>query len=770
MAPTETETETETDGGRRAPRRRVEAPGVLAAVAVGAVLGGLLVGYEPVGGDPDRMYRPLKTELARALRAGRLPFWSDRLGVGVPLVAESHVAAFYPPNLVLYRVLDVPAAYRLSMWLHGVALAALTYAYARSLGLTGWGSALASVSFALCGFQAVHATHEPFYTLMPYLPLALWLAGRYAATGGAAWLGLLALALGAQWTVGHFQIQTWTAALVLLTGVWRVVADGRPWRRALGLAAAVAWGGAVAAVQLGLSWDFARSVGHTRRPLADMAFYAFPPPHWVEPALPLFFRGLTHGGEDPYWFSQGTTGYEALFYVGTVPLVLAFVGLLDGGRGRAATWFWRLAVVAALGLATMPRWWLGGYALWLKVPVLGYFRAPARYTLVASLGLALLAGQGLDRAVSARRWRAGLGLALGFALGAFGFALAWASRSDFRSAGGPGGLPYGMVSAAAGWAVALGALAAWRSGAAGPWLPWLVAAVELGALYHLGPTEWGWAVKLPGQSPVLAALAGAPDVGRVGGVVDNLPLRAGRPTATAYLGVTRAPINELLHSIQERAGPHGPVADLWQRRLGVTHSVWDHPVTFGPGEPAASYDDPALDALAYRPVGTPPRRKWRVVRHRDVFPPARAARAAYVHPSRPSVLGALSRAEDRDAVHFVQGDAPAESGPRARAARVVEWDGRAGVVEHDGVCDLVLTRAHDAGWLARVGDGPERPVARADGGLQAVRLTGSGRSRVSVRYAPAWLRPGAAVSAAATAGALAAAAAGLVRRRGGDRS
>jgi hypothetical protein len=88
---------------------------ILALVLVGMILGGLLAGYEPVGGDPDRLYRPLKRELARALTQGWLPFWSDRLGLGVPLVAESHVAAFYPPNLVLYRVLDVSTAYRLAM-------------------------------------------------------------------------------------------------------------------------------------------------------------------------------------------------------------------------------------------------------------------------------------------------------------------------------------------------------------------------------------------------------------------------------------------------------------------------------------------------------------------------------------------------------------------------------------------------------------------------------------------------------------------------------
>src|SRR5262245_54719771 len=93
---------------------RREVPVYCSMAMVGTSLGGLLVGFEPVGGDPDRMYRPLKSELARSLHEGKLPFWSERFGLGIPLVAESHVAAFYPPNLLLYSVLGVGTAYRIS--------------------------------------------------------------------------------------------------------------------------------------------------------------------------------------------------------------------------------------------------------------------------------------------------------------------------------------------------------------------------------------------------------------------------------------------------------------------------------------------------------------------------------------------------------------------------------------------------------------------------------------------------------------------------------
>ena len=197
---------------------------MLAAVCVvGIVLSPVLFGYAPLGGDPELMYQPIKVELSRALSAGRLPFWSDRFGLGVPLVAESHVAAFYPPNWVFYRVWDVPTAYRLTMWLHMLGLVAATFVYARGLGIGRVGAALSAVVFALCGFQAIHAVHEPFTHLMLYLPLCLLLADRYATTGRLAWLAGLALAWGAQITLGHFQIQMWTAGLVMAAGGWRAL-------------------------------------------------------------------------------------------------------------------------------------------------------------------------------------------------------------------------------------------------------------------------------------------------------------------------------------------------------------------------------------------------------------------------------------------------------------------------------------------------------------------------------------------------------------------
>ena len=80
------------------------------------------------------------------------------------------------------------------------------------------GRCLPRSSFTLCGFMASSAAHEPFYTAMPYLPLAIYAARRYAAGGQLTWQACMALAIGVQLTIGHFQIQSWTLALALTAG------------------------------------------------------------------------------------------------------------------------------------------------------------------------------------------------------------------------------------------------------------------------------------------------------------------------------------------------------------------------------------------------------------------------------------------------------------------------------------------------------------------------------------------------------------------------
>ncbi len=702
-------------------------------------------------------------------------------------MAESHAAAFYPPNWVLYRVLDVPVAYRLSRWLHFIALAAATYAYARGLGLSPPGSALAAIGFSLCGFQAVHSVHEPFYSLMPYVPLCLLLGDRFVTTGKGIWLALLALSWGVQLTIGHFQIQMWTAVLVLVTGVWRVLGGGLPKARWLTLAAGLAWGAAIAWAQLRLTWELTRLTGFSRPP-EFLSNYLFPPAHWAQWALPELYLGRPPITGDPYWAGLGTTPEEACAYVGISTLILSCVGAFALRRSSILV-PWRWIVPLSFALATMPRWWPEGFRLLLMLPGLGWFRAPARYTLLTSLGLILLAGRGLDRSITRARFWTGLVVAIVIGAGSWAWSVAWVRGPLFQASLGSSTLSLRLGTAAMFWGLSLITVIAWYRGCIGSWAPLAVQTAELCALFYLGSASWGWSPCVPQASPVLQRLAREPGAGLVAGRLQNLPAQIELAPAFPALGITPPPPNYLLESSLSPPGQLNAVQRRWQRRFGVTHGVWSEGDDIQGTEVVAVLADPALERIFWAPARVRPGALWTVVRDPRALPAVWVALRAREVADWPSLYTALSLEDRSGEVWFIHGDhspeteptsarslsnSPADAGiPKAcninmgvpaRSANVRSWNGRTAVVDHDGTCYLILRRTFYDGWFYRVNDGAERPVFKVNGGLQGIPLTGTGPSDVTLIYRPTGLRTAAGISLGSMAAALCVVLVGLVKK------
>jgi hypothetical protein len=726
--------------------RRLLCPAVVAVGLTGLLVGGLLLGFEPVGGDPDRLYRPLKEEFTRFLTRGRLPLWSDRFGLGIPLLAESHVASCYPANWLIYSALGISTAYRMAMWLHYLLLTATSYAYARFLRISPRSGAIAALAFTFCGFQAIHSTHEPFYHALPYLCLSVLLAEWYVSTGRLLGITVLGITWGAQLTLGHFQLQLWTALLVLLLGTWRAVVDQRPWQRVFGLILALGWGAALAAVQIASSWELARFVGFTHRSFSELAFFAFPPAHWAELAIPGLLRGIPGGAEAPYWYEQGTSGYEACFYVGTIPLLLSFVAAGGGRRdGRLTPWLLIIAVSSTLAL--LPQAWPAAYSYVLGVPGLGWFRAPGRYLVLSSLGLCLAAGAGLDQASQPASIRRGMLMAWAFAIAAAAWAIYWSLRQDHRNVLGGVRLAFAIGSAAISWLVSTMLLVAWRGGRVPARLLLLATTTELGLLYYTSSTVWGWSIDLPSRSPVLRRLAAEPVPGLVAGLVHDLPVRAGAAPIFPYTGLAAPPPHAELEIATRRDEAFSATGMARLLRYGVTHGIWDGPVDERKVNTLLECGDAVLDQLVYKPPGAPSHALWRLVRYPKPFPLARGAIRVRLAPDDAHLHSGVTFDTDIQAVWYRAGDQPPDStGPAATTATVTSWDGRTAVVEHDGSCHLVINRTYYPGWVATVNEGPERSVARAEIGIQAVRLEGQGPSRVRFTYRPVWLNAASATS------------------------
>ncbi|MBI2094591.1 MAG: hypothetical protein HYT89_00275, partial [Candidatus Omnitrophica bacterium] len=55
-----------------------------------------------IGGDYWVQFYPWSRFFADSLKAGNWPYWTDRIGLGFPLIAEGQVAGYYPPNILSF--------------------------------------------------------------------------------------------------------------------------------------------------------------------------------------------------------------------------------------------------------------------------------------------------------------------------------------------------------------------------------------------------------------------------------------------------------------------------------------------------------------------------------------------------------------------------------------------------------------------------------------------------------------------------------------------
>jgi hypothetical protein len=503
-------------------------------------------------------------------------------------------------------------------------------------------------------------------------------------------------------------------------------------------------------------------VRQTERATSGLAFYSFPPKHWFEPAFPSLLRDIKLGAEDPYWYGESSTGFEASLYFGTLPLILAIVGL-TGRRLSGSLVLWRVVAVAGLAMATMPQWWPEGYRQIVAIPGLGYFRVPARYTLLTSLGLALFAGEGFDRAISGRRFRLGLGLAVLFGCLAGVAAYGWSIAPGTPLASKLGGIATGLWWGACAWVVALGLVWAWRTRRVPSGLLVVATTVELATLYYTGTTDWGWPIHAGRDSTVFWKLAGEKELALIGGELKNLPVALGHATADPYIGFAHSYPNKVLIAFEtilafETADPGAQKLDTaaarrWFERGRVTHLVMSRPIPARIGEKLETMSDPILDQVIWHPAGESATRQWTITRIPNIYPAARVTTRARNFKDRLTCLRYLTDFDNRDmACYLAADDVPAR--PNAQSVRLVSWDGTTAVVEHNGACDLIVARTHDPGWLARIDDGPEQPVLPADIAFQGVRIDGSGTHRVTFRYLPPWFVLCASITTAATAAAL----------------
>ena len=335
-------------------------------------------------------YQPRYQVLAAGLAEGHIPLWTGGM-LGGFAVAFSEFGWFYPLTWLLLRAFDPLLAYFVEIALGLLLAGASAYWLGRVWGLSRLGAYVAACLFAYSPFVFATSRFLNYADIMFAMPAGLAcveLVGR----GLWRWAGPLALMTGIVAVAGHPQIALLIVYAWTIYGVFRL---RWTWTdRGFGASvAALAW--LVVAVGVGVATSAVRLLPtlestalSARAGGLDFAIAA----QGSIPPWSVAFAYLFPTFEIPRVLND-TLNAEELLYLGVLTPPLVLIASVVGRRNR---------LVVALIVLTFVSWVLamGSFSLLFpfahKLPLFGFFRQPARFGIVAGIGLAYLAALGLD--------------------------------------------------------------------------------------------------------------------------------------------------------------------------------------------------------------------------------------------------------------------------------------------------------------------------------------------------------------------------------------
>jgi len=182
-----------------------------------------LVRAAPLTGDHLEQHYPWAYMLAQSIRHFKLPFWTDLIHCGFPLVAESQVGAFYLPNLLMYFYLPFHAAYSYMNLVHWFIAGFGTYLYAKKMKLGAMPAFVAAIIFTFgSAYGGAYYNMTSLKTIC-WFPVALYLLERYLEGYKSRWLFGLAVVVGQSMVAGYVQMAAFTWIIFAVYAVLRVL-------------------------------------------------------------------------------------------------------------------------------------------------------------------------------------------------------------------------------------------------------------------------------------------------------------------------------------------------------------------------------------------------------------------------------------------------------------------------------------------------------------------------------------------------------------------
>lgn len=354
-------------------------------------------------GDIQWIYLPVRTELSRALHEMRLPLWTPLVQGGLPLLADGHVAALYPLNLILHFIFPPHIALNYAILFNLIWLSLGMYFFVRAWDIRPSSAFLAGLSFGASGAIIARVSHPDVLTTASWLPWMLfcqvkfWQADAQGKKKGL-WFVLSCFSIGLPSLAGSPAVLMLCLVAFVPYGIfvsfwgYKFSARKPDWRtRATAMhlfkttsvtLGAIILGLGIGAVQIFptaelLSWSLrGKELGKS-----FFVSYSLEPSTLSQFITPFAALGLPSAENMEFWG-----------YFGICPLVLAITALIF--RCDLRTGFFALMAGVTLALA------LGGsnpmYESLYYIPLFNRFRVPARFLFLFLLASIMLAAIGFD--------------------------------------------------------------------------------------------------------------------------------------------------------------------------------------------------------------------------------------------------------------------------------------------------------------------------------------------------------------------------------------
>ena len=374
-------------------------------------------------GDILLYFYPYRDYAAAALRQGQIPLWNPYIFLGVPFLANPQAAVLYPLHWPLSWLAVTKQLYwsaALHTWILGLG----GYFLLRRWHLNSWAAAVGGLVLAGSGFYGGMIGHINQMNGAAWLPWAVLVLEngirktgygiRNYVVGIAPYVVLFAGLVALMLLAGHTQTAYINLFGIGVWVIWPLVAGLRTSTlrtsilgllpRLLIYGMGTVLGVLLSAAQLLPTLELSnlglRGGGLTYSEVSSFSLPLLRLPFTLLPTYGLLDLGVVFG----------TAGYsEFVAYIGVIGLALAVVGAWQG-RGTARTFgllFAFLGLFLALGRFN-PVYFL----LYKIVPGFDLFRTPARWMMLYTLGMAVLAGVGIDvllnrRGLELGTWRLG---------------------------------------------------------------------------------------------------------------------------------------------------------------------------------------------------------------------------------------------------------------------------------------------------------------------------------------------------------------------------